>query len=141
MIRHLLAKIGPYAAEIVIALCITWCARCLALSPANMVGPFARYYDVMLAIDRHEWVWAALSEAAAIALWTGLACISWPGLNALSLAARILGLALAAFFLSVLGISWVIANTDSLASVPMLVLGLLGFLVLVRGPAIPVQRR
>ena len=142
MIRRLLARLEPYAAEVVLALCTGWCSKCLLEQPSNMLGgTFGGYYHLMLALDGHEATWATLSGVAAGLIAAGLASARCWRLVGVSVAARIAGMALAGFFLVVLGSSWLSANQDSLAAVPMGVLGLAGGLALLRGPAIPGHRR
>ena len=136
LIRSLMARLEPFAAEAVLTGCMAWCAKCLLDRGAGlMTGPFGPYFRVMLAILPSS-AWTALAFASAGLLASGLVLAHVRACSVLGMAARIGGLALAGFFLATLGLSWMAAFPDSLGAGPMLLLGLTSWGVLLRGPAL-----
>ena len=137
MISRQLARAHPYAIELILMLSAAWTARCLFLRPASMQASFAAYYRLMGRLDDNERFWAGLAAVAATALLLGLASLPSHPLAAVSVALRIVGLAVAGFLFVVLGCSWLAGSTESIAAGLTLLLGLSAWAELIRSPNLP----
>ena len=137
MLSRLLARVQPYAVELLVMLCAIWAAICLFNRPSNMLGPFANYYRFMGRIEGSERFWAETAVSGGGALLAGLALSPWHLLSGLSIALRIVGLSIAGCFFVILGSSWLAQSLDSVGGGMAVAIGLAAWSVLLRTPALP----
>lgn len=125
-----------YAIEVTLTVCSLWAASCLLTPPSNFAAN-ANSWAFLQSMQIHETTWGLLAAGGAITKAVGLALLLFDFLPALSLLLRCTGLAISGFLWSVIGVSFLLGNSDSVASIPLIMLGASSWWTLVRFPCVP----
>ncbi len=126
----------PYAIESFLALISIWGAWALFHPPSN----FAAYRGAYLwisSIDSVEEHWASLLVLNAALTVSGLVLCLVFRRHSLGLTARLGGLAISGFFWTLLGLSTLLGNIDTLLGFPVFLIGVSAWVVLLRFPTMP----
>lgn len=130
-------RIEPWTFEALLVVCSAWAGKCLLLPPSN----FGRYspdsFGLMakLEVDEHRWATFALAAATLEAI--GLATMYWPKLAMPSFQVRCIGIVMICVFWLVIGVSFLVASADLVASIPSIMLGIGSAWILLRLPSTP----
>lgn len=125
-----------YAIEIILAICSLWAATHL-MTPTRVFDTYANGYAFMRGLLKHEEYWGFIAAIGAIAKVLGLGLFTLDVTPRLSILLRCFGLTVSGFFWTVTGSSFLMGNPDSIAGLPLVMLGASAWWTLLRFPAVP----
>jgi hypothetical protein len=129
-----LARLEPYAIEVVLSLSSLWAAWVLTTGPGNfLVYPHAFELASRLG-NEHEWACAGIIAATLKISGLLLCRTAWV---CTALVLRLSGIAMSGSFWFLLGLSAVEGNPDTLFGFPVLLLGISAWWLLIRFPTLP----
>ncbi len=141
-INRLLAaprRAEPYAAEIFLCLSDAWCAKCLLSNP-RAFQTSKDYYFLLKDLDASQDFWVYYCLTASLLMIVGLGLVHLPKsyrAREAGFGMRLVGLGMSAFFWTVVGASFLLANVDAIPSMPVLLIGLATFFYMGRTPVMP----
>ena len=132
-------RLDPYAIEGFTSLCSAWSAKCL-LSNGHVFETTKDYYWLLKDLDTSQANWARFCIVACFLEALGVLLTVFPKSferKEVGFFLRLAGLSMSAIFWGIVGLSFVLANTDAIPSLPMLMVGCTAFWCIVRSPKMP----
>ena len=125
-----------FGVETFLFVCSTWAARRLLTPPSNFAG-YEAGFAFMAAMKLHEADWGVGIAVAAVLQLVGLGLAGLRRSPMLSMQMRCIGLLMSGFFWTVIGSSFLVGNPDTIAGVPLVLLGCSAWWTLLRFPSLP----
>lgn len=132
-------SLEPYALEGFLTLCSFWAAYVLFTPPSNFAA-FPKAFAFVEQMQGKESLWATMVLVGAASKAIGLALVAVPPAGGVSFILRCVGLMISGFFWTVIGISSMLGNPDTLMGFPGFLMGLSAVWVLLRFPVNPAER-
>lgn len=126
---RLMRRHDIYVLEGFLLLSSFWATFVLFTPPSNF-ATFPHAFDLIASLDGHENMWAAFAAVAAIVKFVGLLLTA--SMPSSGRALRAFGLAMSGLFWTVMGVSTVAGNPDTLFGLPGMLMGVLAWWALLR---------
>lgn len=127
-----------YLFEVTLTACSVWGAWVLFHPPSNFLV-YPGSYKLLIAINPNEDFWAVLLTLGACLKFFGLHFCLLYRAHGLGLTCRILGLGISGFFWPIFGLSAYLNNPDTMAGVPIGIVGITAWWTLLRFPWTPAR--
>lgn len=125
-----------YGVEVILCICSLWAATHL-LAPGNTFASYSPGFAFMRYVIMRDDYWGFIAAVAVLAKVSGLSLFMLGLAPGPSMALRCVGLMISSFFWTMVGASFLIGNPNSIAGVPLILLGASAWWTLLRFPAVP----
>ncbi len=125
-----------FGMECLLAVCNMWAAHKLTTPPSNFQF-YESGYAFMKGLQIHEPDWGLFAAISAMLTALGLTLLALRVVFSTGLVMRCIGLLMSGFFWTLMGCSFLIGNPDSVAAVPLILLGASAWWTLIRFPTVP----